>query len=335
MRRRREDFLNENNTSYLNAVKAGQFNFPTPTGGWSGSNNLLDIISIYSGGRNLFLALRSSETSNDVLVYEYDDNGGNNPYVGVIKSQSDLIFRANLGSAVFTHSSVFQNPRSIQYVEIGGSKKLFVYTIQAKIAEFDITLDLDLGVASLSFDSSYDAGGFSFGSTGAFFWFSEDKLKIWCGDNGGNYIRSYTLSSPADLTTLSFVTETGVISAGRPSFFGGGTYALCKYRLGSGFSDLANYECSTPYDMSTATLRYRRPFTKFYTELRAALTLPIIMSTDRRYVNWFASATGSSNAGGRIGFGWFDIPFNFKGESQTAVSGVRGVKFTDGTYVEP
>lgn len=333
MRRRREEFLNENNTSYLNAVKAGQFNFPTPTGGWANNNNLQDVIAVSSGGRNLFFALRSTNTSFDVLVYEYNDNGGTNPYVGVIKSASDLIFKANLGSTSFTHSSVSQTPRSIQYIEIGGNKKLFVYTSETKIGEFDVTLDLDLGTASLSFDSSYDAGSFSSGN-GSFFWFSEDKLKMWCGNDGGTLIRSYTLSSPADLTTLSFVTETSVFAAGRPSFFGGGTYALCKYRLGDGRSDLANYECSTPYDISTATLRYRRPFSTIFTSLRAALTYPIIMSNGRRSVNWFTSGTGSNFAGGRIGYGWFDIPFNFRGESQTAMSNVRGVKFTDGSFVE-
>lgn len=334
MRRRREQFLIENNTSYLNTVKAGQFNFPNPTGGWANNNNLRDVIPISSGGRNLFFALRSDGTSYDVLVYEYNDNGGTNPYVGVIKSASDLTFRANLGSTLFTHSSVSQNPRSIQYVEIGGNKKLFVYTSETKIGEFDVTLDLDLGIASLSFDSSYDAGSFSSGN-GEFFWFSEDKLKMWCGNSGGILNRSYTLSSPADLSTLSFVTQTAVSAAGRPSFFGGGTYALCKYSLGSGYSDLANYECSTPYDISTATLRYRRPFVKVFTNLRAALTLPVIMSNERRSVNWFTTGVGTSQAGGRIGYGWFDIPFNFRGESQTAMSDVRGVKFTDGTFVEP
>src|SRR5690606_1711079 len=128
-------------------------------------------------------------------------------------------------------------PISIQYVNLSGSEYLYVYSEETKIGVFEITLDLDLAIASLTFDNSYDAGSFTSGN-GAFFWFSEDLLKIWCGNNGGTLIRSYTLSTPADLSTLTFVTETEVFAAGRPAFFGGGTYALCKYRLGGGQSDL-------------------------------------------------------------------------------------------------
>lgn len=324
MRKRRESFLQENNISYLNAVKAGQFNFPTPTGGWANNNNLQDIIPVIRGSENLFFVLRSTNTDFDVLVYEYT---GIEAYNGVIKSASDLTFRANLGSASFSHSAVSQSPVSIQYVNLSGTEYLYVYSEQTKIGVFEITLDLDSAIASLAFDNSYDAGSFTSGA-GGFFWFSEDLLKMWCGDNTGTRILSYTLSSPADLSTLTFVTQTDVFAAGRPSFFGGGTYALCKYGLGLGLSDLANYVCTTPYDITTATLRYRRPFYKVDTDLRATLTLPIIMSNNRRECNWFVG-TGINNAGGRIGYGSFDIPFNFRGD------GVHGVKFTDGTFVEP
>src|SRR5690606_14427425 len=280
MRRRREAFLQENNISYLNVVKAGQFNFPTPTGGWANNNNLQDVIPVIRGSENLFVVLRSANTSFDVLVYEYT---GIEAYTGVIKSASDLTFRANLGSTSFSHSSVSQTPRSIQYVNLSGTEYLYVYSSETKIGVFEITLDLDLAVASLDFVDSYDAGSFTSGS-GAFFWFSEDYLKMWCGNNGGTLIRSYTLSTPADLNTLSFVEQTSVFAAGRPAFFGGGTYALCQYRLGDGQSDLANYECTEPYDIATATLRYRRPFTinSQLGFLRATLHYPIIMSNNRR-----------------------------------------------------
>src|SRR5690606_4203125 len=144
-------------------------------------------------------------------------------YTGVIKSASDLTFRANLGSTSFSHSAVSQTPRSIQYVNLSGTEYLYVYSSETKIGVFEITLDLDLAVASLDFVDSYDAGAFTGSSAGngAFFWFSEDYLKMWCGNDGGSLIRSYTLSSPADLSTLTFVTQTGVFAAGRPAFFGG------------------------------------------------------------------------------------------------------------------
>lgn len=325
MRRRREAFLQENNISFLNVVKAGQFNFPAPTGGWANNNNLRDVIPVIRGDENLFFVLRSANTSFDVLVYEYT---GIEAYNGVIKSASDLTFRANLGSTSFSHSTVSQTPTSIQYVNLSGTEYLYVYSQETKIGVFEITLDLDLAIASLTFDNSYDAGSFASGGGGAFFWFSADLLKMWCGN--GVRIKSYNLSSPADLSTLSFVTEIVISAAGRPAFFGGGTYALCKYGLGSGQSDLANYECTTPYDITTATLRYRRPFFIISSGgLRAALTHPIIMSNNRRECNWFTTGTGASFAGGRIGYGYFDIPFNFRGD------GVHGVKFTDGTFVEP
>ena len=302
MRRRRDAFLQENNESYLNAVKAGQFNFPTPTGGWANNNNLQDVIPVIRDDENLFFVLRSTNTSFDVLVYEYT---GIEAYNGVIKSASDLTFRANLGSTNYSHSAVSQTPRSIQYVNLSGTEYLYVYSSETKIGVFEITLDLDLAIASLTFDNSYDAGSFTSG-TGICFWFSEDLLKMWCGNNGGTLIRSYTLSTPADLSTLSFAVETSVFAAGRPAFFGGGTYALVKYRLGDGNSDLANYECTTPYDITTATLRYRRPFviTNTVGFLRATLTLPIIMSNNRRECNWFYAGI---SAGGRIGYGSFDI----------------------------
>src|SRR5690606_18508535 len=283
MRRRREAFLQENNISYLNVVKAGQFNFPTPTGGWANNNNLRDVIPVIRGDENLFFVLRSANTSFDVLVYEYT---GIEAYNGVIKSASDLTFRANLGRTSISHSSVSQTPTSIQYVNLSGSEYLYVYSEETKIGVFEITLDLDLAIASLTFDNSYDAGAFTGTSagTGACFWFSEDLLKMWCGNSNGTLIRSYTLSSPADLSTLTFVTQTGVCAAGRPAFCGDGTYALRKYRLGDGQSDLANYECTEPYDIATATLRYRRPFTinSQLGFLRATLHYPIIMSNNRR-----------------------------------------------------
>lgn len=336
MRRRREEFLNENLTSWLNVVPSVQFDPPSYAGG---NGNLVDVCFLEKNGFHIYLFL--GVTSQNVLIRSFNESIGG-AYEGVIRASNNLTNNGVLGNVSFTHSSVVREVRSIQYVVTGGQEYLYVLSLDSVIARFSMVLDLSTtpAVASLTFIDSYQMG--TEPSTGTF-WFSSDGLKLWTVNAGGTTVREFTFSNAYDLTSFTQTKNlTNFRLASRPYFFANGSYCLGLYRNNDGGTsetiwDLAIYQCNDAYDPTTAVLRYRRPMSRgaSYTKLRTSAIFPLFLSNNRREVNWFSQTNASNNANGRIGYGWFNIPFNFRGESQTAESGVRGVKFTDGTYVEP
>lgn len=334
MRRRREEFLNENLTSWLNVVPSVQFDPPSYGGG-----NLVDVCFLEKNGFHIYLFL--GVTSQNVLIRSFNESIGG-AYEGVIRASNNLTNNGVLGNVSFTHSSIVRTARSIQYVVTGGQEYLYVLSVDSVIARFSMVLDLSTtpAVASLTFIDSYQMGTEAGVGT---FWFSADGLKLWTVNQGGTVMREFTFSNAYGLTSFTQTKNlTDFRVASRPYFFANGSYCLGLYRnndLGSGTTiwDLAIYQCSDAYDPTTAVLRYRRPMWRqdSQSKLRTSQYLPLFLSNNRREINWFTTSNNSSSANGRIGYGWFDIPFNFRGESQTAESGVRGVRFTDGTYVEP
>lgn len=336
MRRRRMEFLNDSLTSWLNVVPSVQFNPPSYAGG---NGNLNDVCYLEMNGYKIYLFLALN--TQDVLIRSWNEvNGG--VYQGVIRASNNLNNNGVLGNVSFTHSSVTRTAQSIQYVNVGGIDYLYVMSLDGIMARFTFTLDLSIPTASVTFVDSFSLSASLSGEAGTY-WFSEDGTKIWIINNGGVQTREFTLSTPFIPSTATLTAnETNFRFASRPYFYGNGRYCVGLYRnndLGTSttFWDLALYECPIIYSPIGAVLRYRRPMSRNLTQskLRTHQYLPLFLSDDRKEINWFAAQTTSSNANGRIGVGTFNIPLNFRGESPTLQSGVRGVRFTDGTYVEP
>lgn len=331
-------FMQEQDKSYLRVVPSVQFS-PPSTGG---VNNLVGVCHFKINGDDFYLFNFVINATDDRRSYlhKYDTSGG--AFNGVIESSSKLTFVANLGSVNQTVSGSVRRPEGATYVKIGGVDYIYYICQDGYVLVYEITIDLNAvpAVASLTFVSGYSVFGSS--QQWTHFWFNDTGTKVWCGDNGGTRMQERTLTVPFDFGSSHSQTElnTNHLLASVPYFFSGGRYCLGLYRYSDSSSntvwDLCVYELAEVYNPMNFTVRYRRPILNGLTnsKLRIHQFLPLFLSYDQKKLNWFASGRNSANANGNIGIGTFDLTRNFRGDSNTAQSGVRGIAFTDGTYVE-
>lgn len=303
---RRWDFGQPEEKSFLNCIE--QFAIPSWT---SSQSNLLGVQFSADKTKVMFMQFGNSGTTPDfqkrIRVYE-----NSNP-TGMIQATSDLTYIGQTADLTFEIGGVRQQLTSVCFYCNEALGKLWVLAENIHLAEYDF--NLGTLVTSLVQYKTLD-----YSVSGGMFYFSSDGMKLYTSSNSSsNNFAVYNLSSAFDVSTvvLDSVTTLGVSTGDNcscpPSFYGNGSYAIyLSYYGGSGQVNINKRQFATPYNFLSVILGtgYRQGMRRnAYGNIRTIGQLPIFLSENRLYLNYFNNSTSPQ----RIGFGEFDTTTNFRG----------------------
>lgn len=320
---RRWDFGQPAEKSFLNCIE--QFAIPSWT---SVSGNLLGVQFSADKTKVMFMQNGQSSTTPDfqkrIRVYE-----NSNP-TGMIQATSDLTYIGQTPDLTFEVGGVRQQVSSaVCFYCNEALGKLWVLAGNIHLAEYDFNLST-LATSLVQYKT------LDYNVSGGMFYFSGDGMKLYTSNSGlSDNFAVYNLSSAFDVSTvvLDSVTTLGIPTGDNcscpPSFYGNGSYAIyLSYYGGSGQVNINKRQFATPYSFLSVIsgTGYRQGMRRSgYGNIRTIGQLPIFLSENRLYLNYF----NNSSSPQRIGFGEFDITTNFRGDGDE----LGGVKDYNGTII--
>lgn len=174
----------------------------------------------------------SLSTAYDISTYSYD---------------SKFIDTTSPDTAV---SSMFFNPT--------GYKMWLIGRTNDRIYEWDLSTPYDISTAVYnSVSVSYTSGGAS-DAYGLFI--SPDGLNVYLADNGSNYIYQYSLSTPWDITSLTYVQRfyDSNLKEQTPVGLWFNSTGTLMYLSGQFSGAITKFYLDTPWDLSTAHSSYEQ-----------------------------------------------------------------------------
>lgn len=305
---RRRLLMQSNTKSYFNVVSGGQFNPPS----WGSNQGNLRGVQMTNDKTKVLMMQNgaSPDFEKRIRVYELDNPNG------IIESSGDLTYIGQTAEFNFEISGVRQQlDYGFLYNEDLGKIWVHVGSTSTVVAEWDYDIDTNTQSFVKYVTLPYNLQGGSF-------YFSADGTEFYTSRNGsGTTIVKYALSTPFDIATYSVTTTrtwdvgAGLTFSSPPLFYSNGGYGIyLSYYGGSGQVNINKRQFSTPYDFTSVEFGtgYRQGIrrTAYENSIRTIAQLPIFFSEDLRKMNFFDNAT---QAGGRIGVGYFGIPANFRG----------------------
>lgn len=309
---RRRLLMADTDTSYFNVVPDSQFNPPD----WGNTQGNLMGVQMTNDKTKVLLMQNGNSGSSPELQKRIRIYSNSNPN-GIIESALDLEYIAQTAEFNFEISGVRQQLGSgFLYNEDLGKIWVIVTGTSGIVAEWDFDIDTNTQSFVQYVTLPYSLSGGSL-------YFSADGTELYTSNtSAGVSIVKYDLSTEFDISTYS-VSETrtwssadGLAFNSPPFFYSAGGYGIYLSNYGgSGQANINKRQFSTPFDFTSIELGsgYRQGIRRTgidYTGMRLIAQLPIFFSQDLRKMNYFNNGT---QAGGRIGIGYFDIPANFRG----------------------
>jgi DNA-binding beta-propeller fold protein YncE len=237
-----------------NGLSAGRYlqNVGTKTAGSVASNNPNSWVSYGD------FSVSSQDTSPTGVYIKTD---GTKMYV--VGSTNDTVFQYSLSTAwdvtTASYDSVSKSisaqetiPFDIFFKSDGTSMYIIGQSSDA-ISQYTLGTAWDISTASYSQQKSVSGQG----SEPRGLYFKSDGLRVFTADAATNSVFSYTLSTAWDISTASYdskslvTTSDGEDNPGGVAFNQDGTFL---YVIGDGARAILQYQLTTAYDLSTATI---------------------------------------------------------------------------------